>query len=154
MRTPRITVGPDRVDVILILGETEPTRTSADASISRRALELLPGLADHRCGSRDDRRFAAEITDTEAAHLFEHVVVELMALAGSPRSLRGETSWDSRRDGRRSYRLSIEYDHDIVCIGAIASALRLMGYVLGGGARPDVDAEITSLAAKRADQIG
>ena len=87
-------------------------------------------------------------------HLFEHVVLELMAEAGSPRSLKGETAWDFKRDGRGVFRVSLEYDDDLVCLGAIKIADRLMRFVLEGGEAPDARAEARRLAALRDWPVG
>ncbi|MDO8847014.1 MAG: hypothetical protein Q7W51_01310 [Coriobacteriia bacterium] len=149
MRVHSVTVCPDRVDVIVRVDAPEVLRTSQSAAVAERALRMLPGLADHRCHNDDDLTFADELADTEVPHLFEHVVLELMAEAGSPRSLKGETEWDFKRDGRGVFRVSLEYDDDLVCLGAIKSAGTLMTYVLEGGDPPDVQAETGRLAGLR-----
>lgn len=149
MRVHSVTVCPDRVDVVIKVESDAATRTSLDTAVAGRALELLPGLARHRCFNEDGRKFADELADTEVPHLFEHVVLELMAEAGSPRSLRGETAWDFKRDGRGVFRVSLEYDDDLVCLGAIKTAGEVVGYILRGGERPDVGAHTDSLAALR-----
>lgn len=149
MRVHSVTVCLDRVDVVVKVESPDVMRTSLDDSVVERALQVLPGLASHRCLNDDERTFAEELTDTEVPHLFEHVVLELMAQSGSPRSLKGETAWDFRRDGRGVFRVSLEYDDDLVCLGAIKAADRLVGYMLRGGDVPDVGAETSSLAALR-----
>ena len=149
MRVDRVTVLPERVDVLITVGGAETLRTSADERVSERAMEMLPGLGRHRCDNNQRRTFADEIGDTEVPHLFEHVVLELMALAGSPRSLRGETVWDFRRDGDGVFRVSLEYDDDLVCLGAIKAAGRVVRYVLDGGKPPDIGAEREDLLALR-----
>ncbi len=149
MHVHSVTVCPDRVDVILKVEDVSTMRTSLDEAVAARALEVLPGLATHRCSTGSERTFAEEIVDTEIPHLFEHVVLELMAGAGSPRDLRGETAWDFKRDGHGVFRVSLEYDDDLVCLGAIKSADRLVGYMLEGGVRPDVSAETERLSSLR-----
>lgn len=149
MRVHSVTVRTDRVDVIVQVERAQVMRTSADPSIADRALAVLPGLANHRCHNDVGRTFAEEIGDTELPHLFEHVVLELMAEAGSPRSLKGETAWDFKRDGRGVFRVSLEYDDDLVCLGAIKIADRVMRFVLEGGGPPDARAEARRLAALR-----
>jgi hypothetical protein len=150
MRVQSITVCPDRVDVVVSAEQGEHVRTALGAGVAERALELLPGLATHQCINDDGRSFLEELAETEVPHLFEHVVLELMALAGSPRSLRGETEWDFRRDGHGIFRVVLEYDDDLVCLGAIKAADRLMGYVLAAGPAPDVSGEVERLGALRA----
>ena len=149
MRVHSVTVCPDRVDVVVKVDDASEMRTSLDADVADRALRLLPGLAAHRCSTGADRTFAEEISDTEVPHLFEHVVLELMAEAGSPRSLKGETAWDFRRSADGVFRVSVEYDDDLVCLGAIKTADRLMCYLLGEGDPPDVEAATEHLASLR-----
>lgn len=149
MRVHSVTVCPDRIDVVVHVESSEALRTSQSASAADRALGVLPGLARHHCHNDEDLTFADELADTEVPHLFEHVVLELMAEAGSPRSLRGETEWDFKRDGRGVFRVSLEYDDDLVCLGAIKSAGPLVSYVLEGGEPPDVIAETVRLAELR-----
>jgi hypothetical protein len=49
-----------------------------------------------------------------------------MALAGSPRTLRGETSWDFARDGRGLFRVRLAYDDDLVALGAVKTAAEVV----------------------------
>lgn len=150
MRVHAVTVCPDRVDVVVGIDEAGVMRTATAPGVADRALELLPELETHLCHNDTGRSFAEEIADTEVPHLFEHVVMELMARAGSPRSLKGETSWDFRRDGKGVFRVSVEYDDDFVCLGAIKLANRVMGYLLDDGQVPDVAAETGRLRELRA----
>jgi len=149
MRVHSVTVCPDRVDVVVKVEDAAEMRTSLDAEIADRALRVLPGLADHQCSTRSDRTFGEELSDTEVPHLFEHVVLELMAEAGSPRNLKGETAWDFRHAGDGVFRVSVEYDDDLVCLGAIKTADKLMCYLLGEGEAPDVEAATEQLVSLR-----
>jgi hypothetical protein len=149
MRVHSVTVCPDRVDIVVQVESARAMRTSLDEAVAERALEVLPGLARHRCFNEAGRTFAEELADTEVPHLFEHVVLELMAEAGSPRSLKGETEWDFKRDGHGVFRVSLEYDDDLVCLGAIKSAGKFVSYMLRGGDMPDVRLETGSLAGLR-----
>ncbi|HZL05317.1 MAG TPA: hypothetical protein VFE45_07845 [Coriobacteriia bacterium] len=149
MHVQAITVCPDRVDVVVGVSESELLRTTQSHDLNERALGLLPGLRLHDCDNTSGLSFAEELTDTEVPHLFEHVVMELMAKAGSPRSLKGETQWDFRRDGRGIFRVSVEYDDDLVCLGAIKAADRVMDYLLEGGVCPDLGAEALKLNVLR-----
>lgn len=154
MRVHSVTVGPDRVDVVVHMEPAEALRTSASPAAPGRALRLLPGLAQHRCHNDDGLSFGDEVADTEVPHLFEHIVLELMAEAGSPRSLRGETHWDFKRDGRGVFRVSLEYDDDLVCLGAIKAAGPVVAYILEGGESPDVRAIARRLTGLRERPAG
>jgi hypothetical protein len=92
-----------------------------------------------------------ELRDTESAHLLEHVTMELAALAGSPRSLHADTSWDFAVDGRGIFRLRFDYDDDLVVLGALNAAVGVVEWLLGGhGEPPDIDAVVARLRAPRA----
>jgi cyanophycin synthetase len=149
VQVERVTISADRVTVVLRLDPGEPLRTSAVPGLPERAVEALPGLTRHRCDNGAGRTFSAELRDTETAHLFEHVACELMALAGSPRTLRGETSWDFVRDGRGVFHVSLQYDDDLVVLGALKAARRVVTGLIADSDRPDIDAEVARLRALR-----
>lgn len=149
MRVERINVTPKVVEVLVRIPAEEPLRTSAYPELPRLALELLPGLAKHDCRNADGRRFVVELGDTEVAHLFEHLTLELMALAGSPRTTTANTSWDFRRDGRGAFHVEIAYDNDLVCLGAIRLAERVARYLLTEAEPPDIAAEVARLRELR-----
>jgi hypothetical protein len=55
----------------------------------------LPGLRKHRCDNGRHRSFYEEARNTELAHLFEHLLIELAATSGSAReNLCGATNLD------------------------------------------------------------
>lgn len=149
MHVHSVTVCQDRIDVVVRIDDDERMRTAGDEGAVRRALELLPGLQRHACDNAEGITFAEEIADTEVPHLFEHVVIELMARSGSPRGLKGETQWDFNRDGHGTFRVTFEYDDDLVCLGAIKTADRVMAYILDDVMPPDVEAETTRLRGLR-----
>ncbi len=110
-------------------------RTSARPGLAEAAVALLPGLARHTCDNDEGVDFLRELRDTETAHLLEHVATELAALAGSPRSLRAETSWDFARDGRGVFLLRFDYDDDLVVLGALDAAVGVVEWLLVGRGR-------------------
>jgi len=127
----------------------ERARTAGDAVLAARVLELLPGLERHVCENDEGKAFVDELADTEVPHLFEHTIIELMTCAGSPRGLKGETRWDFQRDGHGTFRVSVEYDDDLVCLGAIKLAGKVMDHVLDEGPCPDLPREIAHLRELR-----
>jgi hypothetical protein len=149
MHVHSVTVCQDRVDVVVRIDDDERMRTAGDDEAVRRVFDLLPGLKRHVCDNVEGLTFAEEITDTEVPHLFEHVVIELMARSGSPRGLKGETQWDFSRDGHGVFRVSFEYDDDLVCLGAIKTADSVMAHILDGTAPPDIDLETARLRGLR-----
>lgn len=146
LRLRCVRVLDERIDLVLELekvGAPDPARREAAA---KRLLEWLPDLASHRCSTESDRPFVREMRDTELPHLFEHVVLEVMARAGSSRTVTGHTVW---RRGDDAFCVSIFDDDDAACAGAARLALTLIESALGESASPDVDAGIAGVAALR-----
>jgi hypothetical protein len=149
----RIDVSPDRIDALVRVVDPGLGRTSAVPGLAARAFALLPGLARHTCENGTAHGIAAELADTELPHLFEHVTVECMALAGSPRSLRAETAWDFARDGRGVYHVRLGYDDDLVALASLKSAARIVDWLVGRtGEQPDVGAIVAEIRAVRAPE--
>lgn len=145
-----IEVGPKWVEARIRVFDATYARTSANPELTREALSLLPGLARHSCENEDGHHFAREMADTESPHLLEHIACEFMALSGSPRTLRGRTGWDFARDGAGVYRVRLEYDIDVVAIGALNEATTMVEWLLTGvGRRPDVAEVVEMLVAVR-----
>jgi hypothetical protein len=146
----RVCVRRERIEATVRVADASALRTSDHPGSADRAIALLPGLSRHSCRNRSGRRFVDELSDTEIAHLFEHIAVELMALSGSPRTLNAETTWDFSTDGRGVFRISIEYDVDLVGLAALKEGASVTQWVLGErGERPDVDALVARLKALR-----
>jgi hypothetical protein len=147
-----IEVGHNRVEARVRVLDPALLRTSSERGLSKSARELLPGLARHSCENSEARDFLTELRDTETPHLLEHVAAELMALSGSPRSLKGETVWDFARDGRGVFSVRLEYDDDLVAVGALREALAIVEWLLApaGATRPDVSEATERLRALRA----
>lgn len=153
LRIEHVEVGSQRVVASVRVDGPTPLRTSAVAGLSARARDLLPGFSRHTCENDDGKDFLREVADTETPHLLEHVATELMALSGSPRSLRAETSWDFGRDGRGVFVVSLDYDDDLVAVGALREALGIVEWLLvadpGTTTRPNVDGVVARLRAVR-----
>jgi cyanophycin synthetase len=146
--TPEFT--RDRLQVALSFDAAEPVRTSDVPGSADRALGVLPGLRGHRCDNGAGATFAQELADTEFAHLFEHAVLEIMALAGAPDTLRGTTSWDFAADGVGVFRVAFEHDDEGTARGAIALAREIVEWATGSREEaPDVEAEARRLRRSR-----
>jgi hypothetical protein len=149
VRVRSVTVGPGHVEALVLFESGEPLRTSEIDSAPARAMCALPGLRGHRCDNAAGSSFADELADTEFAHLLEHATLEVMALAGSPDTLGGETRWDFSADGHGAFRVRIRYDDDLVCLGALKAAGTLVDALLDGSALPDMEAAARELRAAR-----
>lgn len=146
MRVGRVTKAPGRLLVMVRFAPGEPDRTWP--ALADRVLGLLPGLAEHRCANDHGRPFSDEAAATEVAHLFEHVVLELLALSGSTRPT-GDTVWDFGRDGRGVYEVSFACDDERVGRAAIRLGATLMHHALTGSPAPDLERGVTRLRAMR-----
>jgi Cyanophycin synthase-like N-terminal domain len=146
VRIASVTVGPETVEAVLIFDSREPLRTSSFPGLPERALRLLPGLRGHRCDNGIGMTFPDEMADTEVAHLVEHAAVELMALSGSPTTLAGRTEWDFPTDGRGVFRVRLDYDDDLVAIGALKEAAGIVSWLTGEGLGGGGDAGSTATA--------
>lgn len=129
-----VRVEPARVKATISFAADEHLRTSAVPGLAAAVIDALPGLRGHRCDTAGVITFSEEVADTELAHLVEHVALELMAMAGSPDTLRGETEWDFARDGHGTFSVSLEYDDDLVCIAAISAAAAAVDDLASGRA--------------------
>ena len=146
----RVEVSPDRIDTVVRTLDPSLARTSASPGVAERALALLPGLSRHTCENGTAHGIAGELSDTETPHLLEHVVVECMALAGSPRSLRAETAWDFALDGRDVYHVRFAYDDDLVALASLRGATSIVDWLMGQtGECPDVEMIVAGAAALR-----
>jgi len=149
VRVASTNVTPDLLQAVLVFDAGEPLRTSEVPGLAAAALEVLPGLKGHRCRNGADLGFAEELRDTELAHLVEHATLEIMAMAGSPETLRGATSWDFAADGPRTFRVSVAWDDDLVALGSLRCACAFVGALMRGEKHPDVTAEARRLRGLR-----
>jgi hypothetical protein len=148
----RIDVGPEVIEAV-VRAEPALACTSASPGLAKRAVELLPGLRRHTCENGSCHGIVGEMAHTETPHLFEHIAVEFMALAGSPRSLRAETVWDFARDGLHVYRVRLAYDHDLVALASMRASISMVDWLMGVlPERPDIDAIVSSLQAARTSE--
>ncbi|PKQ29750.1 MAG: hypothetical protein CVT60_03720 [Actinobacteria bacterium HGW-Actinobacteria-10] len=141
----RIEPVADGVSVIIRVSEPRWLRTSIRPTLAEECLALLPGLARHRCESGSAHGIVAELANTETPHLVEHVALELLALAGWPRDMRGRTRWDFVRDGRGVFRVWIGCGEVNAASAALSGAIEIVIRLLTGGDRPDVDVLVAAI---------
>jgi hypothetical protein len=148
----RVEVGDARLDAVVRVSDPSFLRTSTVEGLAAEVLHLMPGLSRHRCESGCAHGIRAELANTESPHLLEHVALELMALSGSPRDLRGETRWDFTADGLGVFHVHLDFDDDLVALGALSAALRIVNALLMREPRatvPDPMDEAMSLGGLR-----
>lgn len=142
-----VEVGEHALTALVRVTDGAPLSTAASPGVAERTLGLLPGIRKHRCENGTARGIARELADTETPHLLEHVALELMALAGSPRDTRARTEWDFARDGRGVFRLTLGFDDDLVALGALRAGCAIVEWLLApdSAEKPDVDAAVSDL---------
>jgi hypothetical protein len=149
VRVAATDVTPGLLEALVVFDPGEPLRTSEVPGLASAALAALPGLKGHRCRNGAGLGFVEEIEDTELAHLIEHATLEIMAMAGSPDTLRGATKWDFEGDGPGAFRVSVAWDDDLVALGSLRFACALVGALARGQEPPDAVAEAQRLRGLR-----
>jgi cyanophycin synthetase len=121
------------IKTILDIGVYEEIASNAIAGFVERLLLLLPGLAQHSCSRGYPGGFGERLQEgTYLAHIFEHVALELQAMAGEEyASGFGKT----RGVGRRGiYNIVFGCKCRPVGLAAAEGAYRLLTAVLAGQA--------------------
>lgn len=73
--------------------------------LAHHLLSMLPSLREHDCINRRNLSFEEELNETELGHVFEHVVLAVLALRGI--RTRGQTTWNWQRDPIGTYHITI-----------------------------------------------
>lgn len=83
LRGPNIWTYRPVIEAWVDIGTLEDRPSNTIAGLYERLTTLLPGLQAHRCGIGEPGGFLERLRDgTWAAHILEHVVIELQNLAG------------------------------------------------------------------------
>ncbi|MBC7807273.1 MAG: hypothetical protein H7145_14120 [Akkermansiaceae bacterium] len=100
--------------------------TSQVPHLPRALFRVLPSMATHTCHNDDGVPFRKECQRTEIPHLFEHLVLELQSQAQTATVLRGDTEWNWRETPRGFFTVTVDYDNELLVIGAIKLAERMI----------------------------
>eukprot|EP01036_Dinobryon_divergens_P045360 gene45360-60593_t len=85
LRGPNIWTYRPALEVWLDLGELEDYPSNLLPGFTDRLLAMLPNLIEHHCGVGERGGFLQRLNEgTWAGHILEHVVIELLNLAGMP----------------------------------------------------------------------
>lgn len=97
LRGPNLWTYRPVLEVWLDLGELEDSPSDKLPGFNDRLVAWLPALVEHHCGVGERGGFIERLrTGTWAGHVLEHVVIELLNLAGMPTGF-GQTRGTSRR---------------------------------------------------------
>ena len=118
----------DRNRVKLVVEMSDPNRYSTEHAphIPRLLFKLFPHLAKHRCDNENGYTFRKESRATEIPHLFEHLIIELQGQVQKSRILKGETQWNWRIDPRGRFHVYVDYENEMLVLGAIRLAERII----------------------------
>ena len=118
----------DRNRVKLVVEMSDPNRYSTEHAphIPRLLFKLFPHLAKHRCDNDNGYTFRKESRATEIPHLFEHLIIELQGQVQKSRILKGETQWNWRIDPRGRFHVYVDYENEMLVLGAIRLAERII----------------------------
>ncbi len=123
LRGPNIWTYRPVLEVWLDLGDLEERPSNRLPGLTERLLEWLPDLEEHHCGVGERGGFVERLREgTWAGHVLEHVVIELLNLAGMPTGF-GQTRETSRRG---VYRMVFRARDEAVARTALTEARALL----------------------------
>jgi len=141
LRGPNLWTFRPTLEVWLDLGPLEQWPSNRLPGFNARLTGLLPGLAEHHCGVGERGGFLQRLDEgTWAGHMLEHVIIELLNLAGLPTGF-GQTRETSRRG---IYRMVIRSRDEQVTRAALHAGHALLMAAIND--RPhDVDASVARI---------
>jgi len=118
----------NRAKLVVEIPETEPFTTHERPRIPRILFKLFPHMATQRCYNDAGYSFRREAMATEIPHLFEHLIIEIQdqVRRGVGQPFAGETQWNWTIDPRGRFYVMVDYDNEIVALGAIRLAERVI----------------------------
>ncbi|MGH8033727.1 MAG: cyanophycin synthetase family protein, partial [Lysobacterales bacterium] len=147
LRGPNIWTYRPVLEVWLDLGALEAFPSNLLPGFNDRLLALLPALLEHHCGVGERGGFLQRLREgTWAGHVLEHVVIELLNLAGMPTGF-GQTRSTSRRG---VYRMVFRARDEQVARTALDQGHRLLMAAINADpyGPSDVQAAVENIRAK------
>jgi len=136
----------NRVKLVVEMSDPNCYTTKQAPHIPRLLFKLFPHLARHRCDNDNGFTFRQECRSTEIPHLFEHLIIELQGQVHGSGTLKGETQWNWRVDPKGRFHVYVEYENEVLVLGAIRVAERIIGALDGRNIEGiDVEAEVQRL---------
>ena len=108
----KLTVQQGRLVVDVRLPRAQWRRSTPD--LMRALMQTYPDLPYHACVNGVGDTFAVVMTDTDLAHVFEHVMISEMTRASEHADARfvGTTEWVDAQRGQARVQVSFESDLD------------------------------------------
>ena len=147
LRGPNVWTYRAVLEVWLDLGTLEDSPSHTLPGFNTRLLAWLPALTEHHCGVGEPGGFLQRLQEgTWAGHVLEHVVIELLNLAGMPTGF-GQTRGMARRG---VYRMVFRARDEQVARAALAQGHRLLLAAIDDDAF-DVSAAVAAVREKLDD---
>ena len=144
LRGPNIWTYRSALEVWLDLGPLEELPSNKIPGLSEKLVDWLPALAEHHCGVGEKGGFLQRLDEgTWAGHILEHVVIELLNLAGMPTGF-GQTRSTSKTG---VYRMVFRARDEQVARTALAEGHALLMAAINGDDF-DVGASVARLRDK------
>ncbi len=134
--------------VKLVVEMPDPSRYTTDVvpHLPRSLFRLFPHLAHHKCHNDQGFSFRRESQATEIPHLLEHLIIELQTQAQRHEVLKGDTQRNWREDPRGTFHVHVEYENELLVLGAIRLAERIINALDRREIEViDIDAEVEKL---------
>lgn len=136
LRGPNIWTYRPVLEVWMDLGTLEDFPSNLLPGFSDRLVALMPALLEHHCGVGERGGFIQRLVEgTWAGHVLEHVVIELLNLAGMPTGF-GQTRSTSQRG---IYRMVVRARDEQVARCALAEGHRLLMAAINSEAYGDAE---------------
>jgi hypothetical protein len=138
----------NRVKLVVEIPDTDAYTTNEVPRLPRILFKLFPHMATQRCYNDAGYSFRREAQATEIPHLFEHLIIEIQdqVRRGVGAPFAGETHWNWTVDPRGRFYVMVDYDNEIVALGAIRLAERVINALDSKDiAQFDMSREITRL---------
>ncbi len=116
----------NRVKLVVEMADPNCYTTKHAPHIPKLLFRLFPHLARHRCENDNGYSFRRECQSTEIPHLLEHLIIELQGQVQKSGTLKGETQWNWRVDPKGRFHVYVDYDNEILVLGAIRAAERII----------------------------
>jgi hypothetical protein len=126
--TEIVFLSTNRVRLVVEIPDSESLTTEEAPHIPRILFRMFPQMAAQRCYNDGGYSFRREAQATEIPHLLEHLILEIQnqVRRGIGLPFAGETSWNWTVDPRGRFYVTVDYDNEIVCLGAIRLAERVL----------------------------
>ncbi len=99
-------------------------------TLATSLISMLPSLREHLCTNARGLSFEQELHDTELGHVFEHVMLAILADRGL--CTRGQTTWNWHRDPVGTYHVTISTGRKMLVKESLLVAQALFTNVLVG----------------------